>query len=193
MRNLWVLFAVILLFHPREHAQTVVAQESSVKAVVLQKEEGELRTRRPRENFIPGKDFLLKISPKNNGSKHLVLGTEDIPPAGMIRKHRHHGQDEILLIQSGTAHIWLGGKEYDGQAGSVVFIPSETWVSLKNTGKEKLSVLFVFNEPGFEDTMRCGSVPSGQPALPISNDELKACAKLGHVEHEDEGANENKP
>src|SRR4029450_5394601 len=33
------------------------------------------------------------------------------------------GSDEILLIQGGTAHVWLGDQERDLHAGGLVFIP----------------------------------------------------------------------
>ena len=183
MRNSLKLFLAVMLFINCAPAQTA-ADQSGARAVVLQKDEGELRIRRPREVATPSNEFMLKVSPKNNGSKHLVAGSEQIPPGGVIPKHKHLGQDEILLIQTGTAHIWLDGKEYDGQPGSLVFIPSETWISLKNTGKENISLVFIFNEPGFEEMMRCSSVPKGQPALPLSREELKSCAHKGHVEYE---------
>jgi hypothetical protein len=32
--------------------------------------------------------------------------------------------------------------------------------------------------------MRCVSVPDGRPAKPISNTDLQACAKRGHMEYE---------
>ena len=57
--------------------------------------------------------FILKVSPQNNGSEHLVLITEDPPPGGSIPKHKHLGQDEILLIQTGTVDVWLGDEERD--------------------------------------------------------------------------------
>ena len=44
-----------------------------------------------------------------------------------------------------------------------MFIPREnTWISLKNTGTEPIGLTFVFSAPGFEDTMRCNSVPTGE-------------------------------
>ena len=57
--------------------------------------------------------FILKVSPQNNGSEHLVLITEDLPPGGSIPKHKHLGQDEILLTQTGTVDVWLGDEERD--------------------------------------------------------------------------------
>lgn len=121
------------------------------QATVLQENEGELRIRRPREGIAtPSRDFVIKVSPGVNGSKHLLLGTEEIPPGAVIPKHKHRGEDEVLLIQTGSAHVWLGAKEYDAQAGAVAFIPANTWISLKNTGRDNISLVFVWNEPAFE-------------------------------------------
>jgi quercetin dioxygenase-like cupin family protein len=166
-------------------AAICAAQSERAKTLVLEKNEGEKRVRRPRGSLpIPSDEFILKVTPQNSGSKHLVLGTEDIPPGGVIPRHKHLEQDEILLIQTGTAHVTLNDKEYDVHAGGVVFFPAQTWVSLKNTGKDSISLVFIFSTPGFEENMRCGSVQAGQPAPSITTDELRACAHKGHVEYE---------
>ena len=39
-----------------------------------------------------------------------------------------------------------------------MFIPSQTWINVKNAGTETARVVFVFSAPGFEDYMRCESV-----------------------------------
>ena len=123
MSNALKLLVAIFLCAPCIPAQTHATNEGA-KAVVLKKNEGELRTRRPRENVAsPSGDFLLKVSQKTNGSKHLLLGTEEIPPGAVIPKHRHHGEDEILLIQTGNAHVWLGDKEYDAEPGALYSFP----------------------------------------------------------------------
>jgi quercetin dioxygenase-like cupin family protein len=166
-------------------AAICVAQSEGAKSLVLEKNEGEARVRRPRTAISsPSSEFLLKVTPENSGSQHLVLGTENIAPGGMIPKHKHLGQDEILLIQTGTAHVTLNDKEYDVHAGGTVFFPALTWVSLKNTGTDNISVVFIFSAPGFEKNMRCGSVAAGQVAPPINADELRGCAHEGHVEYE---------
>jgi mannose-6-phosphate isomerase-like protein (cupin superfamily) len=107
--------------------------------------------------------------------KHLLLFTEEVPPGAVIPKHKHHAEDEILLIQTGSAHVWLGDKEYDAQPGALVFIPAETWISLKNTGKENISLVAIWNEPGFGEMLLCGSVPKGQVGELISRDGVKNC------------------
>ena len=150
----------------------------------MEKDEGELRTRRIHtDSSSPASSqFMLKVSPKNNGSRHLVAGTELLAPGATLPKHRHLVQDEILLIQSGTAHIWLGDQERDLHAGGFVFIPANTWISGRNIGTEPIALTFVFSAPGFEDTMRCNSVPAGQTPTPITPEQQRECAHLGHSE-----------
>ena len=179
MKKIILIIVVSLL------AVICYAQSQSAKTVVLEKNEGEKRVRRPLGSLpIPSDEFILKVTPQNSGSEHLVLGTEDIPPGGVIPRHKHLGQDEILLIQTATAHVTLNDKEYDVHAGGTVFFPAQTWVGMKNTGKDSISLVFIFSAPGFEDNMRCGSVLAGQSAPPLTTDELKACAHQGHVEFE---------
>src|SRR4051812_45635263 len=88
------------------------------KPVILEKNEGELRTRRIHtdRSSVASSQFLLKVSPKNNGSQQLVMGSEELQPNARIPKHKHLIQDEILLIQTGTAHVWLGDQERDVHA-----------------------------------------------------------------------------
>ncbi len=183
MPNALKLLVVVLLFAQCVPTQTV-GPGGSAKAVVLQKNEGELRTRRPREIASPSSDFMLKIGPKTNGSKHLLLFTEKVLPGRVIPRHKRHGEDEILLIQTGSAHVWLGDKEYDAEPGALVFIPAETWIGLKNTGKENISLVAIWNKPGFEEMLLCGSVPKGQVGELLSRDGVKDCYHHGDAELE---------
>lgn len=103
--------------------------ETTAKPLIIEKNEGELRVRRiPADSStvpmsMPSSEFILKVSPKNNGSQQLVLGTEEIAPRGRIRKHKHLRQDEILLIQTGTARVRVGNTEREIHAGGLVFLP----------------------------------------------------------------------
>lgn len=164
---------------------TCLAQSSGAKILVLERKQGEKRFRRPRENMPnPTSEFILKVTPQNSGSQHLVLGTETIPPGGVIPKHRHLAQDEILFLQTGSARVSLNDQDYEVHAGGMIFFPLNTWVSLRNTGAEPIQLIFIFSAPGFDEYMRCSSVPEGQPAPPIPLDEISKCAHEGHVEYE---------
>jgi hypothetical protein len=72
------LFAALLLYcHSVTVAQTSPS-DTNARPVVMQKNEDEVRTRRLREGIAsPSSDFMIKVSPRTNGSKHLLLGTEE--------------------------------------------------------------------------------------------------------------------
>jgi hypothetical protein len=128
--------------------------ESGAKPIVLKKNDGDLRTRRPREGVAsPSSDFLLMVGPKTSGSKHLLLVTEKIRPGAVVPRHKHH-------------------------------IPAETWISLKSTGKESISLVAIWNEPGFEEMLLCGSVPKGRVGELLSRDGVKNCYHHGDAELE---------
>ena len=131
-----MVFALCSAFSQLNQSSAVPRSETSVKPLLLERNEGELRTRRIHTDASTpaSSQFMLKVSPKNNGSEHLVAGTEVLPPGATLPKHRHLVQDEIVLINSGTAHVWLGDQERDLHAGGLVFIPANTWISAKNIG-----------------------------------------------------------
>ena len=69
MSNALRLFVAVFLCARCVPAQSP-APDGGAKPVVLQKNDGDLRSRRPREGVAsPSSDFLLKIGPKTSGSK----------------------------------------------------------------------------------------------------------------------------
>ena len=177
-----VIFATV--FVPQTlSAQSTSASTSHVaaKPLLLEKNEGERRIWREP----PPGDFMLKVSPKNNGSQHLVMGTEDMAPGDEFPTHRHLKQDEILYIVKGTVHAHVGDQEGDLHAGGTVFIPANTWVDVKNAASETASVVFVFSAPGFENYMRCDSVLPSEKVKPLSTEEQRGCSHEGHVIYKD--------
>jgi quercetin dioxygenase-like cupin family protein len=173
-----LIFVAVCIFQTRSaQSTTVTTSQTAAKPLLLEKNDGERRIWREP----PPGDFILKVSPRNNGSQRLVMGTEDMAPGDEFPTHKHLGQDEILYIEKGTVHVHLGDQERDLHAGGTVFIPALTWVSVKNAGSEAVSVVFVFSAPGFENYMRCDSVLPKEQVTPLSSEEQKACSHEGHV------------
>ena len=140
--------------------------------LIIEKNEGERRTWRGWPGHrAPGPTFVLKVDPKNGGSSHLVFLTEELAPGEGIDAHKHPGSDEILFLQSGTARVHLGGSVREVHAGSTVFIPADTWISVSNIGSNVISLVGVFSAPGFEDFMRAESVREGEKNVPLSKAE----------------------
>jgi quercetin dioxygenase-like cupin family protein len=176
-----VLVALCVIETRSLESSSASTSQGTPKPLLLEKSEGERRIWREP----PPGDFILKVSPKNNGSQHLVMGTEDITPGDEFPTHKHLGQDEILYVVRGSVHVHLEDQERDLHAGGTVFIPAYTWVSVKNSGTETASVVFVFSAPGFENYMRCDSVLPNEKVIPFSLEEQKACAHEGHVIYKD--------
>ena len=190
MQNRFVLSGLLLLLP----LVTVSAQQKAsapaqpgATPLLLEKNEGEMRLWRPEPGEVDLGGFILKVTPKTNGSEHLVLSTGEMGPGSAIPTHKHLEQDEIVLIEKGTVHVHVGDQERDLHAGGMVFIPQHTWVSLKNTGTEPASIVAIFSAPGFEDHLRCESVPAGEKPTTISRDEENVCDRLGNVVYHDRG------
>lgn len=176
-----MLAAICVVQTPSAQPSSATASQAAARPLLLEKNEGERRTWREPDHG----DFVLKVSPKNNGSQHLVLLTEDMVPGDEFPRHKHLMQDEMLYIEKGTVHVHVGDQEGDLHAGGTVFIPANTWVSVKNAGPETASVVGIFSAPGFEDYMRCESVLPNEKPAPISPQKDKECEHLGHVIYKD--------
>jgi quercetin dioxygenase-like cupin family protein len=186
-----VLVAVFVSQTASAQSSSLNTSDTAAKPLLLEKNEGEKRLWRPEpgEGDIGG--FILKVTPKANGSRHLMVVAgvpgEDMRPGDAIPTHKHLEQDEIVLIEKGTIHAHVGDQERDLHAGGMVFIPAHTWVSLKNVGTEPASIVAIFSAPGFEDHLRCESVPDGEKPTTITVAEENECDRIGHVVYRDRG------
>ena len=157
-----------------------VPPQQPPKAVplILEESEGERRVIRGWPGHPdPGESLILKVDPKNGGSSHLVFMTVSLRPGGQISAHRHPSADEILFLQTGTARVQVGELVREAHAGATVFIPSGTWISVSNIGKDDIKALGIFSSPGFESYMREVSVQEGEKNVPLSEAEDAAIAK----------------
>lgn len=183
------IVVAVCVFQARSAQLSSAAKsQAAAKPLILEKNEGERRIWREP----PPGDFVVKVSPKNNGSQHHVMGTEDVIPGDEFPQHKHLGQDEILYIEKGTVHVHLGDQERDLHAGGTVFIPAYTWVSVKNTGTDTVSLVWVFSAPGFENYMRCDSVLPNEKVIPLTPEQMKACEREGHVIYKEPEENPKK-
>lgn len=112
--------------------------------------------------------LLIKVDPINTGSRHLVLGSSDLPPGDAIGVHRHLQEDEIIVVTRGTARVQLGKEFVNASAGATVFIPQGTCIGVTNVGDDTLSNFFVFSSPGFEQALRAVSSAPGEPPKPLT-------------------------
>lgn len=173
--------------HASELAATAPAAE---RPLIVAADEGEVRVWRPlvSESAVEQRrdtatHFVIKVDRQHGNSPDFWFGTETLAPGAGIPYHRHLHEDEVLYVVSGRAHVHVGAVDGDAHAGTIVFIPRDTWVSIQSAGKMPISLLFAFNTPGFDRYMRCESVPLGQHPRPVSVAEDQRCSKLGDVQY----------
>lgn len=155
-------------------AHTMNVDPAPSQPLVLAKEEGE---RRVRKFGVSAPTFILKVDPKNGGSRHLVMGYEDIPPGRFIPPHRHLMADEIVFVHKGQGQAEVGALKSEFAEGATIYIPRDVRVTIRNTGKEPLTIAFVFSAPGFEQYLREVSALEGRPFVPLTDAELAAARK----------------
>lgn len=180
---LWPILLAVGSCAPASRNDSAAPQTvpSSVQAtpLILAVDEGERRIRRFTGN-APA--FLIKVDRRNGGSGDLVMGYEDLPPGAEIPPHHHPDADEIVFVHRGVGIAGLGDRKAAVGPGTTIYIPKHTRVTLRNTGPEPLSIVFVFPKPGFEEFLRDTSVPEGQPVVPFSEGEL-AAIRTRHASH----------
>jgi quercetin dioxygenase-like cupin family protein len=175
VNRLWFVMLVIVVTGV---AMTASHQDPKATPLILEEADGEHRVIRGWPGHPdPGESLILKVDPQNGGSAHLVFLTADLAPGGQIPAHHHPNADEILFLETGTARVRLGDVTREVHAGATVFIPSGTWISVWNIGKDNIKALAIFSSPGFEEYMRDVSVREGEKNTPMSESEDAAVAK----------------
>ena len=175
-----IVFFVLLASPPTIVAHSNAAQLA--QPLLLEANQGEERQRRvPAKGAgsIASSSFILKVDSRNGGASALMLLTERIKPEAVIPKHRHLHQDEIVVIEHGTVHAVVGNRAGDVHDGGTIFIPHNTWVTIKNVGTTTIDVLAFFNGSDFDTYMRCASVPKGQRVTVMTASQRLACARAG--------------
>lgn len=158
----------------REHITFDTAAGSSNAGMILREDEGEVRTQRPPPGGVGGLDtpFIIKVDQKNGNSPDLVMISRDVEPAKAIAPHHHPSYGEILFIHRGSGVASLGSREATITAGATIYIPPGTRAAVRNTGTGPLTTVAIFAKPGFEQYLRDVSVPNGEPAPPLTAEEL---------------------
>lgn len=158
--------------HPARRSTPMMANATPIVAPtpeVLELEQGERRVRRGTTAGA-----ILKVDGQNGGSRDLVMGFERLPPGRTIAAHRHLIADEIIFVHQGSGVAELGDRQTPFGTGATIYIPKNVRVSIHNTGSVPLAIAFFFSKPGFEAYIRDTTVPEGQPAPPMSTEELAA-------------------
>ena len=81
-------------------------------------------------------------------SNALAITWVDVEPGAKQRLH-NHPEVQVYVIVAGTGRMQVGDETRDVKAGDLVFIPSEAFHGIENTGDSVLSYVSAAN-PAFE-------------------------------------------
>ena len=156
---------------------------STPTPLILQENDGEHRLRRPGGPSGSGSvpEFIIKIDRQNGNAEDFYVGTEILQPGGMIPFHKHHNSEEVVILEEGGATVTVGNKQAMAGPHSIVFVPRETWVSIRNTAHAPIHLYALFSRQGFENFLRARSVRPGEPLTPLTREELRRAEIEGHV------------
>ena len=94
------------------------------------------------------------VSGDRTPSSGLTVGLAELEPGRPDRLHVHrHDHDEVYHVVAGEGSVLVGEQEHAVRVGSTVFIPGGTWHSARNTGAERLRLLYVFAADSFDEVV----------------------------------------
>lgn len=94
------------------------------------------------------------LSGDRTPSSGLTLGIAEIAPGAPDVGHLHrHDQVEAYLVLDGEGALDLSGVTHHVAAGSVVFVPSRAWHTVRNTGPGVLRLAYVFAADSFDEVV----------------------------------------
>ncbi|MDN3029356.1 cupin domain-containing protein [Streptomyces sp. S.PB5] len=78
-----------------------------------------------RVEWIGGSVISVLLDAEATGGQ-LAVGRFDISKGEAPPFHVHNNEDEVLLLQSGSALVWTDEEEHELQEGGIVFLPRHT-------------------------------------------------------------------
>lgn len=121
--------------------------------------------------------LTIMIAKDRQGNKSMSFCTEEIAPGEAIPVHKHLNEDELIFLQEGEGILTIDDKEFAVKKGSAALIPKGVWHAMKNTGIEKLVMVFSYSPAGFEGYFRELGSPAGTPWQPKTKKEFEKLDK----------------
>jgi len=96
---------------------------------------------------LPGRDFLLCISPENSDAKNVAFGIVVFPAGSAPEGHTHPAEEEVIHVLSGRGKLVTPDGTADLAPGVTVYIPAALHHATVSHGPEPLTMVSVFGPP----------------------------------------------
>lgn len=104
------------------------------------------------------------IDGRDTGGRFALVQHLFAPRALAAPMHRHRHEDEYTYVLEGRIGAVLGGEEFVGERGDLIFKPRDQWHTFWNAGDEPASVLEIISGSGLEELFRELGRLSAEPA-----------------------------
>jgi quercetin dioxygenase-like cupin family protein len=94
------------------------------------------------------------IDGRDTGGRFALVQHLFEPRALAAPMHRHEREDEYTYVLSGRIGASLGGDEFVGGPGDLIFKPRDQWHTFWNAGDEPATVLELISAAGLEELFR---------------------------------------
>lgn len=105
-----------------------------------------------RLEWIGGSVFSVLLDAEATGGQ-LTVGRFDVGKGEAPPFHVHNKEDEVFLLLSGSALVWVGEEEHELREGGIVFLPRRIPHSYRITS-DKADLLLIATPGGLEKMFR---------------------------------------
>ena len=98
-------------------------------------------------------ELIINVDARRSGSS-FAMGTQTLQPGGVLPTIRYLGCDQVLFVHKGQGRVSLEGRSLTVVPGTMIYVPRQTWYSLRNTGTGLLQITWTVAPPGIEDFFR---------------------------------------
>ncbi|ONI80431.1 cupin [Saccharothrix sp. ALI-22-I] len=102
--------------------------------------------------WIGGSVFSVLLDAEATGGQ-LTVGRFDVSLGEAPPFHVHNKEDEVFLLLSGSALVWVGDEQHELQEGGIVFLPRRIPHGYRITS-EKADLLLIATPGGLEKMFR---------------------------------------
>ncbi len=110
---------------------------SGLKVVDISQVEGQYRE--------PPRTSWILISEKTVGAQNLAMGVNETHVGGMVPKHKHDVEEEVMFFLQGKGQFITDDEVIDLRPGICIYNPPGSYHSIVNTGDEVLKFVWIYS------------------------------------------------
>jgi len=95
--------------------------------------------------FREGRTSWILISEQTVGAQNLAMGVNETHVGGMVPKHKHDTEEEVMYFLQGTGQFITEDKVIELQPGICIYNPPGSFHSIVNTGNEILKFVWIYS------------------------------------------------